>query len=138
MDFNERAESATEVFERFKQADAPRVLVSPSFSTGWDFPGDACEYVIIPKVPYPRTNSPVVMARDARNPTYSSNVALQDLIQSAYRGTRFYSDRSEVFILDKCFSKLMRTVPNSKPMWFTWAQKNQLPPAGPRAPKVSC
>ncbi len=135
LDRHARGENATEVFERFKQASAPRVLVSPSFSTGWNFAGEDCEYIIIAKVPYPNIKSPVVVARNERNGNYSNNVALQDLIQSAYRGTRHDKDRCEVFIIDICFSSLMKKVPNSKPMWFTWAQKNQLPPAGPRAPK---
>lgn len=132
---NEESEDARVVFQRFKQASAPRLLVSPSFSTGWDFPGRDCEYIIIAKVPYKQTNSPVIMARDARVPTYSSTLALQDMVQSAYRGTRFETDRCEVFIVDNCYWGLMKRVGNSRPMYFNPIQRVTVPPAGPRAPE---
>ena len=53
-----------EVVERFKKAKPPAILVSPTVTSGWDFPGLECEYCIIGKIPYPTTTDPVIQARD--------------------------------------------------------------------------
>jgi hypothetical protein len=37
----------------FKRRKAPAFLVSPSMTTGWDFPYDQCRWQIIAKVPIP-------------------------------------------------------------------------------------
>ncbi len=140
MDYNSNQDteslSATKVFERFKQAAAPRILISPSFSTGWDFPGRDCEYIIIAKVPFPSKGSPVVEARNKYWPNYSHTMAYQDLVQSAYRGTRFHDDRCEVFIIDNCFWGLRKRVPYAAPDWFKVIDRITVPPPGPRAPEV--
>lgn len=94
------SETAAEVVKRFKAAKAPCVLVSPSFGTGWDFPGEECEWIIVGKVPWPVTKSKVMKARMKRDKQYASAVAMQDLVQMAGRGMRFDMDRCEVFICD--------------------------------------
>lgn len=86
--------SAGEVLERFKQMDAPAVLVSPSFSTGWDFPDETCRWQIISKLAFPG-KSKVMEARQERNEKYVPYLVMQDLVQACGRGTRHEKDWCE-------------------------------------------
>ncbi len=124
------SESAASVVTRFKAAAAPAILVSPSFSTGWDFPGRQCEWQIIAKVPYPNYHEPITKARNARWPNYSSQIAMQDLEQACGRGTRSMDDRCEIFIIDDCVKGLLyhpRTK-GLKSRWFSVIPMPQVPP----------
>lgn len=89
--------------EKFKNADPPAVLVSPSVSTGFDFPGDEAAYQIIGKVPFPNTDSAVIKAWRELDPDYAFHLAMQTLTQSYGRIFRSETDRGECFILDDNF-----------------------------------
>lgn len=129
------SESAAEVVTRFKASDAPAILVSPSFSTGWDFPGRCCEFQIIAKVPYPDIRSKIIQARLARIPSYASQLAMQDLEQACGRGTRSFSDRCEIFLIDDAIRYLLFRYPGLKSRWFSVIETSQVPPPGPRCPE---
>lgn len=126
------SESAAEVVARFKAADAPAILVSPSFSTGWDFAGRSCEWQIIAKIPYPDIRSKIIQARSERNPSYPSLLAMQDLEQACGRATRSYDDRAEIFIVDNAISYLLFRYPGLKSRWFSVISVAQVPEPGPR------
>jgi Rad3-related DNA helicase len=113
---------------RFKDADAPRVLVSPAVEEGFDFPGLECSYQIIAKVPFIDGRSPVVRARSKSDSGYLNYVAALSLVQQVGRGMRSADDLCETFIVDdhwKWFRKAVRF-----PTWFkkAWRQSRQ-PPA---------
>ncbi len=129
------SDTAAQVVDRFKALDAPSILVSPSFSTGWDFPGRDCEWQIIAKVPFPDPRSKVIQARSARMSSYIDQIAMQDIEQASGRGTRSHLDRCEIFIIDDAIKGLMFRCRNSKSRWFDYIQMNQVPPPGPRCPE---
>ena len=79
---------------------SPSVLVSPSVTRGWDFPGDLCRYIVIAKIPFPDTRDPVVAARKDGDPDFSGFEIMQTLVQEAGRGTRSPDDWCEVFVTD--------------------------------------
>jgi len=120
--------TATQVVMQFKNASAPCVLVSPSFSTGWDFPGDECEWCIIAKIPFPPAQSKAMKARMERDPQYLSHLAMQDLVQSAGRGMRSEDDRCETFIIDDSISWFLYHNRTLAPSWFTVRKSAQIPP----------
>jgi Rad3-related DNA helicase len=62
--------SAAGVIDKFKHADPPNILVSPSVSTGYDFPNDEARWQIIGKVPFPDGRPLVMKARSTVNPDY--------------------------------------------------------------------
>lgn len=97
------SETAQEVAEVFKQSKPPCLLVSPSFSTGWDFPGSQCEYIILVKVPFEPAVSKIVKARAKKDPQYLDYKCMQVVEQSCGRGMRFEMDRCEVFLVDGHF-----------------------------------
>lgn len=107
--------------ERFKRADPPAVMVSPSLVTGWDFPYQACEYQIICKVPFPNSSDPVVKARQKHDKDYGPYVAMVNLVQAAGRGFRAEDDLCEIFIVDDNWFWFLRKYRDFAPSWFTQA-----------------
>jgi Rad3-related DNA helicase len=85
--------------EKFKRAKNG-VIISPSLSTGYDFPYDLCRYQIIGKVPWPDTRGAVMQARRGIDKEYPAYITAQQIVQMAGRGTRSADDFSEVFCVD--------------------------------------
>lgn len=85
---------------RFRQAPAPATMVSPAVTSGWDFPGDECRYVIVGKIPFADGRSPVVKARTKDDPDFGGYDAMQTIVQEAGRGQRSVDDWCEVLIVD--------------------------------------
>ncbi len=118
---------------RFKQADPPAVLVSPSMATGHDFPYAECEYQIIGKIAYPDTRSPIVRARSKRDKDYPAYVAMQQLVQAVGRGVRAPDDRCETIIVDDNIRWFMPRYKHFAPEWFrsAYTSVNVVPPPPP-------
>lgn len=124
--------NAVEIVELFKASDPPSVLVSPSFSTGWDFPGSACEYQIIAKVPFPDTRNKLMRARLERSQVYGNYLTMQDLVQACGRGTRSETDRCELFIADSHIEWFFNRNRTLAPRWFEIMRVSDIPPAPPK------
>jgi Rad3-related DNA helicase len=112
------SDSASEVAEAFRKASAPKILVSPSFSTGWDFPGSECEYVVICKVPFKPNQGKVQKAREERDEKYGAYLAMIEMVQASGRGMRSSEDRCEVFIVDGHCGWFMAQNKFLAPEWF--------------------
>jgi ATP-dependent DNA helicase DinG len=106
------------VVERFKAGDTPPCLVSPSLSTGWDFPYMECEYQIVGKVAFPDTRSKVMQARVAADKGLRNYIAATDLVQSVGRGMRAADDQCETFVIDDSVEWLVRRNRDLFPKWF--------------------
>ena len=128
MIFNENSSSVNDVAERFRKSKSPSILVSPSFPTGWDFPGDQCEYQIIIKVPFPYSESRVMKER-CKEDEFRVYCAMQELVQMIGRGRRFPLDRCENFILDSNFSFLFFRGRKYAPSFFKPHTIRDLPKA---------
>lgn len=91
--------STRDIADRFRKSKPPSILVSPSYSTGWDFPYSQLEYQIIVKVPFDVTTTQLAKQRkkDKKFMLYS---VMQELIQMRGRGMRAEDDRCENFIID--------------------------------------
>lgn len=121
---------------RFKAADPETgcVLVSPSVTTGYDFPYDQCEYIIIAKVPFPDSSDPVLKAREIRDEEYQMYSVMQTLIQSTGRGMRAADDMCECFVVDDMVGWFVWKYKHLAPKWFldTLQTRERLPVAPPR------
>src|SRR6185312_14434907 len=126
------SDGAIETVERFKSMDAPAILVSPSFSTGWDFPGRQAEWQIITKIAFPETRSKVMQKRTEWNPRYPMYLAMQDLVQACGRGTRFEADRCENFIVDDSITWFLYQNKSLAPGWFSVIPCKSIPEPGKR------
>ena len=96
------------VLERFKQATAPAVLVSPSFDKAVDLPDKECELVIVAKLPYPYLGSKVMQKRLKESRRYYDHETLATLIQMAGRGVRSETDICPTIILDSGASTFLK------------------------------
>jgi Rad3-related DNA helicase len=105
----------------FKRRKAPAFLVSPSMTTGWDFPYDQCRWQIIAKVPFPDSRSAIQKERQRQDPDLPFYTAWQTLIQSAGRGVRAEDDCCETLIVDDHFGWLWSNYGHLAPKWFTSA-----------------
>lgn len=85
----------------FRAAGPGAVLVSPSVTTGYDFPGNDCEYQILCKMPFIDSRGPIMKARCESDPEYMPYLMAQTIVQTCGRGMRYDGDRCENFILDK-------------------------------------
>jgi ATP-dependent DNA helicase DinG len=92
-----------EAIREFKESNGPRILVSPSIVTGYDFPDDECRFQIIGKVPIPDMRGPIMKARGELDKEYSGYLAMQKLVQACGRGMRGPNDWCETFIVDDTF-----------------------------------
>ena len=96
---NERGEAPTAMIEQFKMSPDGSILVSPSVGQGHDFPGATCEWQLLLKVPFPPP-SKILKARTADDSEYPYYLAMQKMVQTFGRGTRYKGDRCENFIVD--------------------------------------
>lgn len=128
------SESATEIMEMFRKSEAPRLLVSPSFARGWDMPGEVCEYGIIVKIPFAPSNGKVAKAREERDKSYGSYLAMQTMVQSAGRGMRSAEDRFEVLCVDGHLTWFLNKNKTLAPEWFAGSVRrvNKVPVAAPK------
>jgi len=116
--------------QRFKSANPPAVLVSPSMVTGWDFPYSECRWQIIGKIPFPDTRSKVMRERQAIDRDYGCYLAMQSLVQAVGRGMRASDDWCETFIIDDHFKWFVHKYRDFAPASFLEAVRTArvLPP----------
>jgi len=115
LSINESARQTNAIVKLFKDRllsnpTDTSVLVSPSITTGYDFPFAECEFQIIAKLPFADLSDPITQQRIAFDRTYSSYLTAQDLVQMCGRGMRANNDRCENFIIDDNIS------------WFLWRE----------------
>lgn len=99
------------------------VLVSPSVTTGYDFPADLCRFQIFGKVPFPDTSDPIVTARQQVDPEYGAYLAMQNWVQAAGRGMRSEDDYCEGFMIDSQALWFIGKHKDLAPSWFLRAVK---------------
>ncbi len=123
---------AQEAARQFREASAPCILVTPSMSTGYDFPMSDCEYQIIMKAPYPDYSSELIRLRAESDPQYGHYVMAQELAQACGRGMRSHQDQCETFILDNTVERIIRWKPGLFPPWFRQLyRRREIVPAPP-------
>lgn len=115
----------------FKMADPPAYLVSPSMTTGWDFPDDECRFQIIGKIAWPDRRNKITDARCKQDDEYAPYIAMQQLVQACGRPVRSMDDWSETFCIDNSIVWFMKYNKRFAPDWFRGAyriSKNVPPP----------
>jgi Rad3-related DNA helicase len=127
-------ENTPAVVKKFKEAKPPMILVSPSVTTGYDFPFEECRYQIIGKIPFPDNRSLVLQARCKVMKDYSNYLAMQTLVQSYGRGMRAEEDLCEVLCVDDNLKWFIFRHKEFAPKWFldayqAWDSLVSVPPA---------
>jgi len=106
--FTHGTKDVVQVVEKFKKAPAPAVLVSPSVTTGWNFPmiesgHGKPQYGIVGKIPWPDTRDVVTKARYDEDKDWTALLAMEVFQQECGRLTRSPEDKSEWFVVDDTF-----------------------------------
>lgn len=105
------SESTHAAVARFREMPPPAVLVSPSVSTGWDFPMCDAEWGWVPKLPYENRDTALVQARIAIDPAYPDFRMANTLTQMVGRLMRSPGDSSQMIVTDSQFG------------WHPWRYK---------------
>lgn len=119
--------TATDAFDRFRSSGVGCTLVSPSFSTGWDFAGKIAEWQVLSKMPILPPTDKLVKARSDQDRDYPWYKAGQDLVQACGRINRFAEDRGTTLIVDDQIKWLVRAAGEHIPRWFKFRKEEQLP-----------
>lgn len=121
------SQSSREAYDKFVKMGPGAILISPSFSTGWDFAGKRAEWQIISKIAFVDTRSPVMARRKADDKTYPNYLAAQDLVQSCGRVQRSETDRGISFIIDDNCEWFLPMAKEFVPHWFRIRKETELP-----------
>lgn len=126
--------NTAEQIARYKAAGPGTVLVSPSVTTGYDFPYTDCEVQIVCKIPFPDTRDPITKARTLVDKRYPGYLAMQQIVQMAGRGMRAADDQCETFVVDAHANWFFPKNADLAPKWFrkTWQRPTSLPAPPPR------
>jgi len=116
--YHEGAGDRTVMLDKFKEADAPAMLVSPSMESGVDLPGDLCHVQFILKVPYLSIADKQVQERMAIDRDWYISCTINRLVQMCGRIVRSEDDWGKTYILDECFADLIRHNKRFFPSWF--------------------
>ena len=81
------------------QGEAP-ILLSPTATTGVDFPDDMARWQVIAKFPWPSFGSRIVKRRAEADPEWPLRTACATLAQTIGRGVRSADDWCETWVLD--------------------------------------
>lgn len=123
---------------RFKAAPSSSglTLVSPSVTTGWDFPGTECEFQIVGKIPFPDLRTKAAKVVNKKNKDWSGYSAAQVIVQASGRGMRSAQDSCETFIVDGNFGWWWDSNRRFLPQWWqesvVWVQLATIPAPLPK------
>jgi Rad3-related DNA helicase len=119
------SENTEEVIEKFRKAEGG-ILVSPSITTGYDFPGDQCRWQIIVKLPFPNPKGVLRYEQHKQDPEFTPYMVAQTLVQAVGRGVRSADDYCQTFILDDNVAWFMRTYKRFFPSWFLESYRKRI------------
>lgn len=111
----------------FKQCNN-KVLVGPSLVEGLSFDDDLSRFQIIMKIPYPSLKDKFVAAKQRVHPEWYSNTTAISILQGVGRGVRNEKDWCVTFVLDGCFTQLLKNSINMFPEQFL-RRINVIPPS---------
>ena len=118
--------SANMTLSRFRASPEPSVLIGPNWSTGIDLAYKGAQYTIIPKVPFPDINDPLLIARAEDHPDFSWYHAGLTFTQAIGRAMRAEDDLNETLVTDAAFGRFMSSYRGMIPDWV-WAAVRLVP-----------
>jgi Rad3-related DNA helicase len=128
---NERGEAPTEIIQLFKESGPGTILVSPAVGQGHDFPGSACEWQLLCKIPFPPPSA-ILKRRTEDDKEYPHYLTMQKMVQIFGRGMRSQDDQCENFIVDDhCewfVPRYAHLAPHSFRMFFQTVTRLPAPP----------
>jgi len=113
------SEDRDDALQKHLTSTEPTILVSPSMITGVNLRDELSRFQIVLKMPYPNLSSNKIKKRMSDNPDWYGFKTVCDLIQCIGRSIRSMDDHANTYILDSCFSDVMRYSYKFLPHYFT-------------------
>ena len=92
-----------ETLDKFKNAEPPAILLSPSFQEGVDLPYDECRFQMLVGLQFPSLADKIVQHRKTVNPSAYNWEVARSIVQAYGRGVRAQDDYCVFYILDTNF-----------------------------------
>lgn len=120
---------AGEMARKFQESEPPCLLVSPSYTTGWDLPPKQGRWGLIHvlKLPFPDRSDPVVRARAESDQTWYSYETAQALQQGSGRFCRKPEDKAMVVITDDAVDRFRKYARNFFSAWWSVGDAARIP-----------
>ena len=102
------SENRSDTLQQHFNTNNPTVLVSPSMITGLDLNDDLSRHQTIIKIPYPNLGSKKIKKRLDTIPEWYTWKTVCDIIQGYGRSIRSKDDKASTYIIDSCFSDVLK------------------------------
>lgn len=112
------ADERANAYRQHRTTDDPMVIISPSFTEGFDFAEDAARWQIIAKVPWPSLGNKQVAEKQKQNRAWYCEKAVKTIIQACGRVCRSATDVGKTYVLDSDFQRLYDQNSYMFPQWF--------------------
>lgn len=116
--FPTNADEREAVYKRHLDSPAPTIILSPSFTEGFDFADDAARWQVIAKIPYPYLGDKQVAAKKEADPEWYAQKTVEKIIQASGRICRNETDHGVTYITDSDFELLWDRYQSMFPDWW--------------------
>lgn len=116
--YPKKADEREDVYTRHRSSKANTVILSPSFTEGFDFADDFARWQVIAKVPYPYLGDKQVSAKKDMDPEWYAMRAVMTIIQASGRICRNEQDFGVTYITDADFKMLWEKHDYMFPNWW--------------------
>jgi Rad3-related DNA helicase len=116
--FPRNADERENVYKTHRESKTPTVILSPSFTEGFDFTGDAARWQVIAKIPFPFLGDRQVMAKKEKDPEWYMQRTVSTIVQASGRICRHENDFGLTYITDSDFQFLWEKWNWMFPNWW--------------------
>lgn len=116
--FPRRADEREDVYKKHRESKEPTVILSPSFTEGFDFTEDLARWQVIAKIPFPYLGDKQVAAKKEKDPEWYAMRTVMTIIQASGRICRSETDYGVTYITDSDFEFLWERYAYMFPNWW--------------------
>lgn len=116
--FPRRADERENVYRNHRSNNLPSVILSPSFTEGFDFADDAARWQVIAKIPFPYLGDKQIAARKEKDPEWYALRTVSTIVQASGRICRSEKDFGLTYITDSDFQFLWERWNWMFPAWW--------------------
>src|SRR5271157_1066902 len=116
--FPRKADERENVYKKHRESAQPTVILSPSFTEGFDFADNSARWQILAKCPFPYLGDKQVLAKKERDPEWYALRTVSNIVQASGRIVRHETDFGTTYITDSDFQMLWDRWNHLFPLWW--------------------
>lgn len=116
--FPRKSDERENVYKNHRETTQPTVILSPSFTEGFDFTEDLARWQVIAKIPFPYLGDKQVSAKKEKDPEWYAMRTVMTIIQASGRICRSETDYGITYITDSDFDFLWERYAYMFPNWW--------------------